>query len=57
MLGFSATAHTDPTEDPTIHIGETTAFVLMATSIALAAYGLSAFVWRSSRFYELAPTR
>ncbi len=57
LLGFSATAHTDPSEVPTIHIGELTSFVLMIIAIAMAAYGTGAFVWRSTRFYELHSTR
>ncbi|GIM04827.1 hypothetical protein Vretimale_9326 [Volvox reticuliferus] len=57
MFGFAASAHTDPYERPTIHISETTAFVLLAMAIAMAGYGLGAFVWRSSRFYEMHPGR
>ncbi|EFJ45121.1 hypothetical protein VOLCADRAFT_94637, partial [Volvox carteri f. nagariensis] len=57
MLGFAASAHTNPFERPTVHISETTAFVLLALSIAMAGYGLGAFVWRSTRFYELHPGR
>ncbi|GLI60748.1 hypothetical protein VaNZ11_002977 [Volvox africanus] len=57
MLGFAASAHTDPYERPTIHISETTAFILLAMAIAMAGYGLGAFVWRSTRFYEMHPGR
>ncbi|KAG2487916.1 hypothetical protein HYH03_013496 [Edaphochlamys debaryana] len=57
MLGFAASARTDPHERPTIHISETTAFVLLLVAIAMGGYGLGAFVWRSTRFYELHPGR
>ncbi|GFR44816.1 hypothetical protein Agub_g6153, partial [Astrephomene gubernaculifera] len=57
MLGFAASAPTDPYQRPTIHISEITSFVLLGVAVAMAAYGLGAFVWRSTRFYELHPTR
>jgi hypothetical protein len=57
MLGFTARAYTDATLQPHIHIASLTAFMLLGLAIATVAYGLSAFTWRSTRFYELHPSR
>ncbi len=47
MLGFASKAYLDPSELPTIHISEVTAFMLMACAIYICAYGLAVYVWRA----------
>jgi hypothetical protein len=47
MLSFASRAFVDPTELPTIHISEVTAFVLMACAIYICTYALVVFIWRA----------
>ncbi|GAX81475.1 hypothetical protein CEUSTIGMA_g8904.t1 [Chlamydomonas eustigma] len=57
MLGFASKARTDPTENPTLHISEVTAFILMACAMYICGYGLLIFMWRTPRLTLLHATR
>lgn len=46
MLGFAAKSYSDPTELPSIHISEVTAFVLLLCAICICSYGIGVFLWR-----------